>query len=378
MATPSPKETLFHHARDYFDRMQSLIAHSQQSILLETYIFAADALGERIAKALCEAAYRGVKIKVIVDGVGAEPGFVHLARRMQQAGIEIRVHRPLPWDFSLWPYALVRYRGWRKAWYFLSYINRRDHRKMLVVDGHTIMLGSINLTLGHLNKTQGGKDWRDTAIEASHVPLKAAEKAFELTWNAARRPEQKRQAHHVRHSPFLLNYTRRLRRLQRKLLLWKIQQAKQRIWITNAYFVPDRYLLSQLTQASRRGVDIRILLPRRSDIFFVPWMSATFYTRLIAAGCTIFEYQPSILHAKTLLIDDWGIIGSTNLNRRSLHHDLEIDYVLQNKQSVTELAHFFEQDCRHAGQITQENMQLEKRWQGWLGSLLLLFFGYFV
>ncbi len=378
MSLPRPDETLFHHAGDYFARMRALIARSQHSILLETYIFSADSLGEDIARALCGAAARGVEVKLIVDGVGAEPGFVRLAQRMQEAGVEVRVHRPLPWDFSLWPYALVRYRGWRKAWYFLSYINRRDHRKMLIVDGQTIMLGSINLTQGHLSKTEGGQDWRDTAVEASNVPLKAAEKAFFLTWHAARRPEQRKQAHQVRHSPFLLNYTRRLRRLQRKLLLWKIQQAKQRIWITNAYFVPDRYLLRQLTRASQRGVDIRILLPRRSDIFFAPWLSATFYARLIKAGCRIYEYQPAILHAKTLLIDHWGIVGSTNLNRRSLHHDLEIDYVLQKRESVTQLAHFFDQDCRQARQITHENMKLEKRWQGWLGSLLLLFFGYFV
>ncbi|MDX1451145.1 MAG: phosphatidylserine/phosphatidylglycerophosphate/cardiolipin synthase family protein [Oleiphilaceae bacterium] len=371
-------ETLYHNAQSYFERLIVLVNQAQETIYLESYIYTGDTLAARVTDALCAAAKRGVEVKVIVDGAGAAPGFTNMARRMRLAGVAVGIHRPLPWDFSFWPFALVRHEGWRKVWYLLSYINRRDHRKMLLVDTRIMMLGSINISQDHLGVQQGGKNWRDTAIEVADVPLDAAIQAFMLTWESAKRPEQRRRARSLRHSPLLLNYTRRLRRLQRKLLLWKIREARQRIWITNAYFVPDRGLLAALVKASQRGVDIRILLPRRSDIFFMPWVSATFYGALIKAGCRVYEYLPTMLHAKTLLIDDWGIVGSTNLNRRSLHHDLEIDYVLQRQESVQELATTFEQDCDQSQGITLEDMRLEKRWQGWLGKVLLVFFGYFV
>src|SRR3989344_6416821 len=104
-----------------------------------------------------------------------------------------------------------------------------------------------------------------------------------------------------------------------------IEKCQKRIWMTNAYFVPDNFLLKALVDAADTGVDVRIILPKKSDLRFMTWASATFHENLLKAGIRIFEYVPSILHAKTLIIDDWVLVGSSNMNYRSLLHDLEVD-----------------------------------------------------
>src|SRR5690606_9536069 len=120
---------------------------------------------------------------------------------------------------------------------------------------------------------------------------------------------------------------------------------------TNAYFVPDKKLLNALIYASYRKVDVRILLPETSDIFFIPWASSYFYGQLLKAGVRIFEYQNRMLHAKTIINDDWASIGSSNLNSRSLHHDLELDYSLQLGSSKASLMKDFLNDLKNTEEL---------------------------
>src|SRR5207249_2714190 len=103
-----------------------------------------------------------------------------------------------------------------------------------------------------------------------------------------------------------------------KNLLRRLSRCEKRVWITNAYFIPDAFLMKKLQDAAKRGIDVRILLPRKSDIAIMPLASSMFYNRLLRSGVRIFEYLPKILHSKILIIDDWMLIGSSNLNHRSL------------------------------------------------------------
>ena len=109
----------------------------------------------------------------------------------------------------------------------------------------------------------------------------------------------------------------------------------------NAYFIPNPKLMKAIVAAAKRGVDVHILLPAVSDVHFMPWASSLFYSELIRSGVEIFEFQNGILHAKAMIIDDWGLIGTSNLNYRSLQHDLEVDYVLSNQDSFLELKKTF-------------------------------------
>ena len=136
--------------------------------------------------------------------------------------------------------------------------------------------------------------------------------------------------------------------------------------------------MEALTYASYRGVDVRILLPRTSDIFFIPWASTYFYRRLLKSGTRIFEFQHRMLHAKTLIIDDWAAIGSSNLNRRSLNHDLELDYSLQLTESKKVLAKSFENDLEKSEELDATNFEQTRVWQRILGGILVFLLAHWV
>jgi cardiolipin synthase A/B len=129
--------------------------------------------------------------------------------------------------------------------------------------------------------------------------------------------------------------------------------------------------LKNLIDAAQRGVDVRILLPKRSDIFILPWTSATFYFHLVKSGVRIFEYLPSMLHAKTLIIDDWVSVGSSNLNHRSLLHDLEVDVNIRLPASKEIIMEQFINDLRHSVEVELDSWQKRPYYQRIIGPLLL-------
>ncbi|KZZ13905.1 hypothetical protein A3758_28475 [Oleiphilus sp. HI0118] len=176
-------------------------------------------------------------------------------------------------------------------------------------------------------------------------------------------------------SNFLLNYTRTLRNHHDHLLLSKIWGAKQRILITNAYFVPENTLLRALVGAAKKGVRVSIILPEESDVFFMPWVAAYFYRVLLSAGAKIYEYTPAMLHAKTIVIDDWCTIGSSNLNHRSFRHDLEVDYIVQTDDARAQLLQDFESDIAQSTEQRLEDLGKKKTWRLLLGAVILLLFG---
>ena len=140
--------------------------------------------------------------------------------------------------------------------------------------------------------------------------------------------------------------TRKLRFSANMSLLRRIARAERRIWITSAYFVPRTLVTLALKSAASRGVDVRVLVPQVSDVFFVPWLTRLYSVFLISFGVRFFEYVPSVLHAKSAIIDDWTFVGSSNFNHRSFIHDLELDVVLSRPESINAMAAQFEKDCR--------------------------------
>ncbi|EKD92201.1 MAG: hypothetical protein ACD_29C00121G0001, partial [uncultured bacterium] len=157
-----------------------------------------------------------------------------------------------------------------------------------------------------------------------------------------------------------------------KNLLRRMRLCQQRIWITNAYFVPDNFLLKSLKEAAKNGVDVRILLPQKTNVAIVEWASSTFYYELLKAGIKIYEYLPSMLHAKSLILDDWMLIGSSNLNHRSLLHDLEADVTLFTEPAKKKVARLFLKDITQSRQLKLSNWKTARPiFQRWLGRLVL-------
>jgi len=366
-------EKIFFTGRDYFAKLIDDIQAAQESIELETYIFTLDSLGKRMIETLTEAAKRGVMVRILVDGAGTPRWRGSFVKHLEAVGAETRVYHPFPWRLWQWSRSRVRISSLLKVIYLFLKINTRNHRKICIIDKKIVYIGSFNVSQKHIDENSRGKVWRDAGVRLANVNLQDILQAFESAW--AHTPIQERVRHffhHIRTNPVIrLNNTWYRRRILYKNLLNRIRDCNYRIWITNAYFVPDNFLLRRLIDAAKAGVDVRILLPRESDISFMPWASQAFYERLLKAGIRIFEYTPSILHAKTLILDDWMTIGSSNLNFRSLLHDLEVDVNIRSSESKRSLEQQFLTDLKNAQEIHLVHWQKRSWYQKFIGRLLL-------
>lgn len=343
-------EEIFDRGDPFFSRLEADLDQARKSILLETYIFAADQLGHRMTQKLCNAARRGVRVSVLVDGVGSRFWDLQLGLLLRSAGVETRVYHPI----RIWDILSLRF----------SVLNRRNHRKACLIDDEIAYLGSFNICDDHLESVRGAGTWRDTGIRVTGEALSELRDAFESAWYK-RSPTPRPHNHHL-----MLNHRRFERGRNQKRILRQVRLARRRIWITNAYFIPHRALLRALRQASSRGVDVRVMVPKNSDVFFIPWITSMLYSRLLRARVRVFEYLPTMLHAKTLLIDDWGTVGSSNLNYRSLLHDLEVDVIVTHPRNLQILAQHFLLDLGQTSEVTSDYFDHRPFFQKWLARFL--------
>lgn len=357
----------------YFEALLSDIALARVRIELETYIFQDDSLGWRVAHALINAAHRGVRVRVLVDGFGSSGWGGGLTKSLEAAGVETRVYHPFPWRLWQWRRAVVRLPIAQKLIYLISKVNKRNHRKICVIDSCIVYIGSANISHCHLSIAHGGKNWRDTMLRLVGAPLSEVEEAFEAAWNHTHLHERIQHLFESVNTEAIirLNHTWYRRRVLYKNLLRRLARCRQRVWITNAYFAPNSFMLRKLEELSRKGLDVRILLPQKSDVFLMSWASAAFYEKLLEAGARIFEYLPSMLHAKSLILDDWFLVGSSNLNHRSLLHDLEVDVQVSSQVAKRLLEEQFLEDLKQSKEI-DFSVGGRRAWhQRWIGRLIL-------
>jgi cardiolipin synthase A/B len=367
------REKIFFDGSSYFDAVFRDVEKAKNTIDMEWYIFRIDDLGKKLLTLLEAKARQGVKIRLLVDGVGTTTWGGHYVNQLEKAGAETRIFHPFPWHLWHWSRSFVRVPSILKAIYLALKINFRDHRKTCIIDNSIIYIGSFNVDKCHLTKEKAGEGWRDTGVCLQGANISDLKKAFDAAWQHTHIQERIRQIFFdVKTNPIIrLNHNRHRRRLLYKNLLRRMRTCTNRIWITNAYFVPDNFLLKTLKDAAQSGVDVRILLPKKSDVRFMPWASATFYASLLKAGVRIFEYLPSILHAKTLIIDDWCCVGSSNLNHRSLLHDLEVDVNIRKTESKKLLEQQFLTDSANAKEVSPRSLRNRRFYQRIIGRLLL-------
>ncbi len=358
----------------YFSALIDDIDQARSTIDLEAYIVGNDAIGQRVIGALMRARSRGVAVRLLVDGVGASHWISAIGRRFR--GCPWRVYHPMPWTIlgSYVPsiYALQS----RLSGY--GFINRRNHRKVCVIDSTIGWVGSFNLEARHSRLHYGAEAWRDTAARVMGSPVNHLTAAFDHTWRQSWRYGDRhlfpalslrgRSPWVAIDAPVRLNGLRSLRRRLWRDLLLRISRARTRVWITVPYFVPTSDLLRALELAARQA-DVRLLLPLVNDVPFMPWIAGLYVERLQRAGIRIWVY-PHMVHAKTEIIDELGLVGSSNLNSRSLVHDLEADVWLSQPTSLATLTSSFLADCATA-QLVAPGARLSW-WKRWLGSTILL------
>lgn len=382
---PWSREKLYFRADDYYRDVLRGIRQAGESVDFETYIFEAGVLGDKVVSALTDAARRKVRVRLLVDGVGSPDFASHYGSRLSKGGVHFRVYRSWPMFFtSIFHLAFFHkfraiLRNWGELW---AEGKHRNHRKQCIIDGKKVWAGGFNVSDWHLERTKGKEAWRDTGIGLFGVRNLVFKLAFHMAWEDVwphhlrgtyRRLLVRWISHDVLKSPVRVNVTWRLRRLFYQELLVRLASAKKRIWITTPYFVPPRGLVRALTAARKRGCDVQLLLPGVSDVPMVRWASMSFYPTLLRAGCRIFEYQKRVLHAKTLLVDAWPRVGSSNINYRSLRQDLELNVVLQEKESLKALDRQFRKDLLNCREIKLGELKERPFWNRMLSWFFFQF-----
>ena len=378
---PTPyQEKIYTNGSQYFDDLVSDIRKAKKSILIETYIFANDQLGRRVINELNQKAAAGIDIKILVDGAGSPYFSTTLASKTHEL-IKTKVYHPFPWHFWNWSRSVVKLPFILKMIYLILMIQKRNHRKVYLIDDKIAYLGSYNITKKHLNRDDGGHEWRDTGIKISDGNFREINKAFEACWHHRSIREYLKEAYtHIRKNPkFRLNNTRHRRRILYKNLLKRIKTCRSKVWITNAYFVPDNRVLKKLIEVAKRGIDVKLIIPEKGDTLLpIPWATSLFYKSLLEAGVEIYEYLPNILHAKTIIIDEWSLVGSSNWDYLSLKHNLEIDTNLSCQNSINKISSIFEEDITQCKKLDLTNWKLNRQWYKRIIGRIILYFKYFI
>ena len=357
-------ERLYDSARQHFDSMLAGIENAQKSVALAVYIFEPDGIGWEFVDHLQRAAQRGVRVRVLVDGVGSAH-FAHgLGELLTGVGAEFHIYHPLPWYLGNYRWSLNEGSWLQKFWYFLGVANRRDHRKFMVVDDTHAWCGNLNISDEHLGRRQ---PWRDYGVAVEGMAVRTLLANFDAVWTSHRGNSEL--------GDFQLccsNLSFRNRWLRNRNLAARIRYAKQRVWICSAYFSPSGPILRAIRAACKRGIDVRVIVAGRSDVPFFPLLTSSYYADLLKMGVRVYQYERGVLHAKVILADQQCIVGSTNLNHRSFYHDLELDVVLSQPLSIERMQRLLLTDMSTSHVVSRGDISLLSRsfWFSWLPRLL--------
>ena len=322
---------LFTEGDVLYNEMLSSIASSQRSIRLESFIFADDEVGWRFAKALAESVRAGVEVNLLIDAAGSLFwGSRSMERYLHEHGAHIR------W-FHRW--------NWRVPMRY----NRRDHRKLLVVDEEQLFLGGFNIHRKSSRAIFGERRWRDTHVRISGGLAVEAARMFDDFWDG-KRDWLLKKAPAV--SALVPNHTRACRRTLHCLYVDSFRRAVSSVYLTTPYFVPDHRTQRELSDAAGRGVDVRLLVPQKSDVWLARPAAQAAYANLLKAGVRIYEYLPRMLHAKTAVVDGkWATLGTANLDYRSFFVNYELNLVTRDRDICSGLNAQFIHDLSEAEEI---------------------------
>jgi cardiolipin synthase len=360
------EEELYMTGDAYFASLLAAISTAISSVELETYIFEKGVLADRIVRQLILARARGVRVRLIVDGWGS-PGFVtDYWPQLKEAGVRVRFFRVNPWILrrfpgdprGFWSRLLLR---WRQ-------INRGNHRKFCLIDHRELWVGSFNISDVHLAEVSGIRAWKDVGVRVSGSELRFARRAFQRAyrgWTALNWPARSPHLLLLNDS-FLHKRRARLEQIQR------MRRARQRIWLATPYFVPVGGLFRLLVRQAKRGLDVRLMVPDKSDVFFMKWLSLPLLKTLARKGVKVFIFAPRFAHQKVFIADDWICVGSTNLNHRSFLHDLEMDVVVTHPDNKEKIVSAYEKDQALSRAFDSSEWARLPLWKRVLGSVFLL------
>src|SRR4051794_24570682 len=337
--------TTYTFGQDLYDDMLAAIEGAKKQVLLETYIWKGDAVGQRFKKALIDAANRGVEVRVIYD---------------QFANFVVRpTFKRFPPNVKVLAFPVYS-AGWR---FFDLRRYGRDHRKILVVDETAAFVGGYNLGTAYAT------EWRDTHCRITGPGVWDLARAFADFWNLHREKSRLIPRRRRRATPMLLMTTastweprirvhRNVPRLWmfpiRSMYIEAINRASTNIWMTAAYFCPDQDFVDAIKDAAARGVDVRLILPLKSNHIVADWISRGYFSQLINAGVRVFRFRDAMVHAKTATIDGtWSTVGTANVDRLSLQGNYEINIEVIDENFAATLEEIYRADESNSLELTQ-------------------------
>ncbi|MFN2387288.1 MAG: phosphatidylserine/phosphatidylglycerophosphate/cardiolipin synthase family protein [Thermoanaerobaculia bacterium] len=346
----------------FFPAMLQAIRSARRSINMEMYIFDDGRIGTEFAEAMAERARAGVQVRLLVDGWGSDLGV--LDELLRKAGAKVRVYRPL-------------------RIYSIYKIGSRTHRKILTVDGQIGFCGGLGIDDRWLGNARNPREWRETMIQVQGPVVAQLQAIFMEDWvhttgEVIHGDEQFPPTPQTSGGALAqaVPSSKADASSRAKLMLYMaIQAARSRIWIENAYFVPDRQIRRGLLQAVRRGVDVKVVVPgQHIDIPIVRMASRFFYGELLDGGVQIYEYRPTMMHNKVMVVDGiWATIGSINFVNRSMRKNAEANVAVYDRGFASQVEEMIRADIAVSERFTRE--QWEKR--GALARLSEAFFWIF-
>jgi len=322
------------NAKEFYPALETRIREAVHHIHLEFYIWQGDQTGGRFLQLLTEAARRGVIVRLLLDGVGSYGLAEDRLADFTAAGGRFS------WFQSLDPKRLR------------FFMNLRNHRKLQIVDGVVAFVGGMNIGLEYEGLDPAIGHWRDVQVEATGSVAGELQEVFADDWFFAtgekisdprffpEHPGRARQPVHI-----VLGGPDRRNEPISKSIVSLLNEASDRVWIATGYFVPDDIVLTALELAASRGVDVRLLISEKNDHPWLVNVGRSYYGELLAAGVHIFEYSAGIHHAKIALADDhWAMVGSANLDYRSMRLNFELNLLFHSRERNSELARILAQD----------------------------------
>src|SRR5512143_2450074 len=353
--TKGNKVTLLANGPAAYAAMFKAIQNAKDHINLETFIIEDDEVGRKFADRLLQKQAEGVQVNLIYDSVGSYSTPTAFFQRLRDGGIQAVEFNPVN--------PFKTHGHWRPA--------HPDHRKILIIDGKVAIAGGINISSVYSSKVSGRGEakgaplpWRDTDVQIEGPAVAEFQKLFLDTWQKQNGPKLAERSYFpdlkeegnalvrvVGSTPGQNN------RITFIVYVSAITFAEHSIHLTNAYFIPDDQILDAFTDAARRGVDVKIILPSTSDSSMALHAARYNYSELLKAGVKLFERRNALLHAKTAVIDGvWSTVGSTNMDYWSFLNDDEVNAVILSHEFAIEMEKMFARDLAESDEI---------RWEEW-------------
>jgi cardiolipin synthase A/B len=344
---------IFNNGDEFYPVMLEAIESARLSITMEQYIFWDGEVGRRFAEAFAEQARKGVQVKLLVDAIGSSTLGSEIFKILEAGGCQLAWFRPI-------------------HWFTLHRANYRDHRKSLIIDGRVAFTGGAGIADHWLGSAENEHEWRDIQIRVEGPAVAAQQAGFARNWllttgeiiNGHEFFPQPRIAGDIPVQTILSSPSAGAGAAGTMYLI-AVQCAKRYLYIANPYFIPDARVIDMLARARRRGVIVKLMVAgRHNDTWWARQNSVRLYGKLLKAGVEIYEYRPSMLHQKTMVVDGvWATVGTTNFDNRSFSLSEETNICFHDPGLVEQLRAIFDGDLAFCERIELADWKLRGAWQ---------------